>query len=153
MGVTVAATVLLVCVAADSPLDGVRRLPIPVRDGVYEEFETTTFTSDKGLKDFIQKGGKEYEWAAKYWEAFAKTLTDAKVDFKTQALVLVRHSEASGSVRVRFELIEEKDGVLRATIRRKEPSLGTCDMAYYCWGYVMPRERAETLKVWVLNER
>jgi hypothetical protein len=151
MGMTVAAAVLLVWAADNQLPDGVRRVPIPLRDGVYEEFETTTITTDKGLKDFIQRGGKEYEWAAKYWEAFGKTLTDAKVDFKTQALVLVRHSEPSGSIRVRHELTEEKDGVLRVTIRRKEPSLGTWDMAYYCWAYVVPKERE--LKVWVLKER
>lgn len=146
MSVTVAVAALLVLAADNQPPDGVRRVPIPVRgDAVYEPFDTTTITSDKGLKDFLLRVDNQDEWTAKQWKAFAQTLVDAKVDFKNEVLLLVRHSEASGSIRVWCELTDEKDGILLVSVRRKVPSFGSWDMAYYCWAYVVSKERAEKL--------
>ncbi|MBA3514125.1 MAG: hypothetical protein H0T77_07115 [Pyrinomonadaceae bacterium] len=78
------------------------------------------------------------ETSQKFWnnrKEFEDALRNANLDFTKEALVLLRHTEGSGSVQVTFETPILQDRILLCEIRGKPipPGyLGTADMADYC---------------------
>ncbi|CAN5569015.1 hypothetical protein BH20ACI3_BH20ACI3_03860 [soil metagenome] len=77
------------------------------------------------------------ETSQKFWnnrKEFEDALRNANLDFTKEALVLLRHTEGSGSVQVTFETPILQDRILVCEIRGKPipPGyLGTADMADY----------------------
>ena len=117
-----------------------RTIPIPIREHGYNTFESIVLTSPKDLdsflKDTITKGG----WNDR--QGFEDALLNAKLDFSKEALVLLRHSEGSGSIKVTFETPVLKDRTLVCEIqgRRVPPGYGvTLDMAYYCFALAVSK--------------
>lgn len=47
--------------------------------------------------------------------------------------MLLRHTEGSGSVQINFRQPRVKEKRIICQIDRKEPEVGTGDMAYYCF--------------------
>jgi hypothetical protein len=110
-----------------------RIIPIPKREHGYSNFESTVITSQDDLDSFLPKKskGKDMGWNSR--KDFEKAIAEANLDFEREALVLLRHTEGSGSVQITFResrLIKDK---LVCQIDRKEPGMGTADMAYYCF--------------------
>ena len=108
-------------------------VPIPKEEHGYSNFETMVIKSQKELDTFLQKGstGQGMGWNNR--ADFEKALAQAKLDFDRESLVLLRHTEGSGSVQVNFRQPRVKDKTLICQIDRKEPEMGTADMAYYCF--------------------
>ena len=63
-------------------------------------------------------------------------------------LVIIRHDEPSGSIRVRFHLTEEADGTLCATICREIPFHQTADVRRYCFAFVVRKDWVKQLVPW-----
>ena len=141
------AMVMMTWAGGDGRSDPVRVVGIPKRDGWYESFDTRVIGSKKELDALFEDAmrGDNQPPKPSEFEAFKRAVADAKVDFDAEVLWLVRHTEGSGSVRVRFRLTEQPGGGLVASVDRTVPSICTCDMAEYCLAVAVPRERAKKL--------
>ncbi len=113
-----------------------RIVPIPKGEHGYSNFESTVIASPSELDAFLQNGSKGQNRAWNNRTDFEKALAQAKLDFARESLVLLRHTEGSGSVQVNFRQPEIKDKRIICQIDRKEPEMGTADMAYYCFALV-----------------
>lgn len=146
---TAVAMAMMTWAVGDGLPDGVRSVGIPSRDYWYKSFDTRVVGSRKELDGLFEETGRSDNWKPRPsdFEEFRRAVADAKVDFDTEVLWLVRHTEGSGSVRVRFRLTEQPGEVLRATVDRTVPAACTWDMAYYCFAVVVPRDRAKKVEV------
>lgn len=66
-------------------------------------------------------------------------IAKAAVDFENEVLILVRHTEGSGSVGVAFKTPIVMLKTLVCKIERKEPEVRTADMAYYCFALAVSK--------------
>ncbi len=89
--------------------------------------------SKNDLDSFLTDTSTQIGWSNR--QEFEDALLNAKLDFTKEALVLLRHTEGSGSVQVTFETPILQDTRLLCEIRGSIPHgfLGTADMAYYCF--------------------
>ncbi len=117
----------------------VRRIPIPKREHGYSNFDSTVIASQDSLDVFLKTESKVEKMSWNNRLDFDKALVVAKVDFDKEALVLLRHTEGSGSVQVDFRTpaVEGKKVICR--IDRKEQEMGTADMAYYCFALAVAK--------------
>src|SRR5204862_8054336 len=123
--------------AAQKP-QAVRLITIPNRENGYSNFESIAFNTKAELDSFIAASSKQSGWNSR--QAFVDALQNANIDFAREALVLLRHDESSGSVRVTFETPTLVDRKLICQIRGKAlTGGGTMDMAYYCFAIVESR--------------
>ena len=117
---------------------GVRLIPIPNRENGYSNFDSVAFNTKAEFESFLAGTSKQLGWTSR--QAFADALHDANIDFTREALVLLRHTEGSGGVRVNFETPTLVDRKLVCQIRGKALiGMGTADMAYYCFAVVVTR--------------
>lgn len=117
-----------------------RIIPIPTRENGYGNFASIVFTSQKDLDSFLRDTSTQSGW--NHRQKFEDALLDAKVDFNKEALVLLRHSEGSGSIKVTFERPVLKDRKVLCEIRGRPipPGYGgTTDMAYYCFALAVSK--------------
>jgi hypothetical protein len=115
-----------------------RVIPIPNRESGYSNFESVALNTKAEFESFLAGTSKQPGWNSR--PAFVDALQNAKIDFTREALVLLRHSESSGSVRVTFETPTLGDRKLVCQIRGKAlTGGGTMDMAYYCFAVVVSR--------------
>jgi hypothetical protein len=117
-----------------------RVVAIPMRDTGYSNFDSVAFTSRADFDAFIKRSTTQLGWNNR--KEFEEAIGNAKVDFTREALVLLRHTESSGSVQVAFETPIVKDRKLVCQILgRAIPSGygGTSDMAYYCFAVVVSK--------------
>jgi len=130
------------CAQEGGPTEGaasVRTIPIPKREHGYSNFDSTVIASQGGLDKFLKTTSKKDDMGWNDRTGFEKALAQAKIDFSREALVLLRHTEGSGSVRIGFRppRVDKKRVICR--IDRKEPEVGTADMAYYCFALAVPK--------------
>jgi hypothetical protein len=136
-------SVLLTLVLQAAPLAAQERqafrvIPIPNRENGYGNFESIAFNSKAEFEAFLAGASRQPGWNSR--QAFVDALQNANIDFAREALVLLRHSEGSGSVRVTFETPTLSDRKLVCQIRGKSlTGGGTMDMAYYCFAVVVSR--------------
>jgi hypothetical protein len=125
----------------------VRVIPIPREEHGYSNFETTVITSHAELDAFLKKGadGEQMGWNDR--AGFEKALADANVEFERETLVLLRHTEGSGSVRVDFRAPQVKGRRIICRIDRDVPEMGTADMAFYCFALAVPKAVITELEV------
>lgn len=130
---------------ADEQHVELRRFDIPKRDHGYHQFDTQLLTSPAELDDFLKEIVQQTSWWDR--EAFIATLRSAEIDFAKASLLLLRHTEGSGSVRVRLEpaVVVGDELVLRVT--REAPAIGTMDMAYYCFALEIPNACAPRVRI------
>lgn len=122
-----------------------RILPIPKSENGYDSFASGQFESHEQLDAFLKTLAGKPGWNER--KRFEDALKNAKIDFKTERLVLLRHTEGSGSIDVQFLRPEMKGAELRCGIARKEPGgAGTTDMAYYCFALVLQRDAVKKLE-------
>lgn len=115
-----------------------RVVPIPKRENGYSNFESVAFNTKAEFESFLAGTSKQPGWNSR--QAFVDALGNARIDFTREVLVLLRHSEGSGSVRVTFETPTLVDRRLICQIRgRALTGGGTMDMADYCFAVVVSR--------------
>lgn len=115
-----------------------RIIPIPKEEHGYRNFESTVITSQSELDTFLEKASQPFMgWNNR--ADFEEALTQAKLDFERESLVLLRHTERSGSVHIHFRppLVEGKRIICQ--VDRKEPKIGTHDMAFYCFALAVAK--------------
>lgn len=114
-------------------VESFREIRIPVRDDGYQNFQSMVIMSKEELDSFLKDTLTQMGWHNR--REFEDALVNANVDFSKEALVLLRHTEGSGSVQVTFERPVLRERSLVCEIRGKPfppGSGGTTDMAYYC---------------------
>ncbi len=125
-----------------------RIIPIPTREHGYNNFESKVFMSQKDLDVFLTDKSTQMGWNNR--QGFEDALLNAKVDFSKEALVLLRHTEGSGSVKVTFETPVLQDRTLLCEIRG-EPIPpghgGTADMAYYCFAVAVSKAQVSQVEL------
>ena len=105
--------------------------------------------SQKQLEDFVKEGEAQ---AKKSWNnrgGFLKALTEAKVNYRKESLILIRHTERSGSIVVRFARPKLEGEKLVCTIQRDVPYECTDDMAEYCFAVAVDKVTVKQIEVWV----
>ena len=109
-----------------------RVIPIPKRENGYSNFASIAFMSRDEFDSFVKRTSTQIGWNNR--KEFEDALRSANVDFAKEALVLLRHTEPSGSVQVTFETPTLERGKLVCEIRGKAIPPGfldTGDMAFY----------------------
>lgn len=127
------------------PVVGVTRIDIPHRDNGYKTFDTLVLQSQDEFDKFMNQAKQNRNWNER--DEFTAAIEEAKVDFAKESLVLVRHTEGSGSIRVRFRLSEGRDDTVAVNIFRECPSALTADMAYYCYAFKVQRAKVRSVTV------
>ncbi len=125
-----------------------RIINIPKGENGYSNFESIVFKSQKELDAFIKEVSVQPGWNQK--QVFLEGLIDANVDFSKEALVLFRHTEGSGSVKVTFETPVLKDKNLSCEIvgRPIPPGYGAIDLAaYYCMAVVVTKAQVSQVEL------
>ncbi len=125
-----------------------RQIAIPSPDNGYDRFSTMIIDSQKELDSFLEP------WTGAGWRArgeFADALRAASVDFDRQALVLVRHTERSGSVPVTLSPPVLAGRTLIIEVHRRPVTIGTADMAYYCYAFAVSRQQVQRVEMRVFS--
>jgi hypothetical protein len=120
-----------------------RVIPIPKRGG-YSNFESIVLMSKDNLDSFLK------DTSTRVSPEFVDALLNAKLDFTKEALVLLRHTEGSGSIQVTFETPILQGRRLLCEIRGKPlppGSLGTADMAYYCFAVAVSKAHVSQVEL------
>jgi len=126
---------------------GFRTVPIPKREHGYSGLDSVVIDSQAGLDGLLKKvkAGDGWNEGAK----FIAAVKEAKIDFSKEALVLLRHTEGSGSNRVEFSNPKLRDGTLQCEIIRKTAGIGTADMAYYCFALAVKKTAVKKVELWI----
>lgn len=127
----------------DKEWTSVRIIPIPKKENGYSNFKSTVITSQSELDAFLQRVSKNMGWNNRV--DFENSLGQAKLDFVRESLVLLRHTEGSGSVQINFRAPRIKEKRIICQIDRKESGVGTADMAYYCFALAV--DKADVVEV------
>ena len=137
----------LTCPLPDST-QSFRTIPIPKRENGYSNFASVAFVSKAALDSFLADTSTQIGWNNR--QEFGDALLNAKIDFSKEALVLLRHTEGSGSVQVTFETPILKDRHLLCEIRGRPipPGYGgTTDMAYYCFAVAVSKAQVSQVEL------
>ena len=118
-----------------------RRIPIPEREHGYSGFGSVMIRSQAELDRFLRKIRGQDGWNNR--AGFEASIEKAELDFAKEVLVILRHTESSGSVRVTFEEPVVRDGTLSWKITSEVPEIGTHDMAYYGFALAVSRDAVE----------
>ena len=115
-----------------------RIVPILKRENGYSTFESIAIRSQSELDSFLKATASQLGW--NHQRVFENSLRDANIDFSKEALVLLRHTEGSGSVQVEFKTPVLQGRKLVCEIKGVPlGGLGTGDMAYYCLAVVVSK--------------
>ena len=104
----------------DRPVEGVREIPIPRREHGYKNFESAVIANDEALGDFLKLVAAQPNWNNK--EAFVNSLKSAKIDFSSSALLLIRNTSGSGSIKVSLARQYEKATIFCFTLHGTFPA-------------------------------
>lgn len=124
-----------------------RIIPIPKREIGYSHFGSTVLMSENDMDFFLNKTFTQ-SWNNR--QKFEDALLNAKLDFNKEALVLLRHTEGSGSVQVIFEKPVLQDSKLLCEIRGIPipPGYGgTADVADYCFALAVSKSRVSHVEL------
>jgi hypothetical protein len=125
-----------------------RVIPIPKKENGYGGFETIAFMSKSDLDRFLKETATQIGW--NHRKEFEDALRNANVDFSKEALVLLRHTEGSGSVRVAFEppVLQGRNLICEILGKPIPPGYGgTADMAYYCFAVAVSKAQVSQVKL------
>lgn len=130
-----------------------RIVPIPKEEHGYSNFESTVITSQGELDKFLQKESKGQDTGWNNRADFEKALAQARLNFDREALVLLHHTEGSGSVAVNFRQPRVKARRLICRIDTEKPEVGTADMAYYCFALAVSKADVEAVELQASGEK
>jgi hypothetical protein len=130
----------------------VRLIAVPAQIHIYSDFQTQVIASQAELDRYLTQrvrcdSGFQVNSAPK--ARFLDAVAAASIRFDRESLVIIRHAEGSGAFHANID-VEERDGVVRCRIRRREPGIGygyTCDMKYYCWVLAVDRRTVRAVEV------
>lgn len=125
--------------------DRFRRVAIPKREHGYSKMKSSVIRTRTELENFLKTLRGQDGWNNR--KGFEDAIAKAKVDFNQEALIFLRHTEGSGSVRVTFENPSLRNRVFTSKITRKVPEVGTDDMAYYCFALAVSKSAADKIKL------
>jgi hypothetical protein len=109
------------------------KIPIPVREHGYNNFDTQVLTTQRELDTFISNVKKEKSWEKK--ENFISSLTLHPIEFKKYNILLYRMTESSGSTVLAVDVPKGTNEHIYIEIGRDKPHTETTDMAYYALAY------------------
>jgi hypothetical protein len=122
-----------------------RTINIYQREFGYSNFESMAITTGEDLNAFLEEMS-QLGWNNR--QAFVDALRNAKIDFNHEALVLLRHTEGSGSVGVSFETPVLQGKTLICEIRGEPPlGAGTADMAYHCFAIAVSKSLVDKVQL------
>ena len=143
-----AALILLVgCAQGTEAEPSVRTIPIAKREHGYSNFHTTAIASQAALDRFLETESKAEGMGWNNRVAFDRAIAAAGLNFEKEVLVLLRHTEGSGSVQVDFRPPTVESGKVICRIGRREPETGTADMAYYCFALAVPKSGITAVEI------
>jgi len=126
-----------------------RMVDIPKEEHGYgDNLNSMVIRSKVELDVLLEQVSKQEHWNRK--KEFVEALKKAQIDFDKEALVLLRHTEGSGSIQVTFETPVLQKGNLLCTLKRDVPEVGTADMAYY--GFALAVNKSVKAVVWKIDE-
>jgi hypothetical protein len=127
-----------------------RFVPIPRQEHGYSNFESLVVRSDRELDEFFSLTSIAAGMSWNKRDKFEEAIRESRLNFAREFLVLIRHTEESGSVKVSFGVQQVKSSVLYCSIHREEPPrIGTTDMAYYCFGFAVLKQKVKRIHVCV----
>ena len=132
----------------DESAQSFRVIPIPTRENGYSNFESIAFMSRAAMDSFLTDTSAQLGWNNR--QLFEDALLNARVDFSKEALVLLRHTEGSGSVQVTFgtPALQDRNLVCEIQGRPIPPGYGgTADMAYYCFAVVVSKAQVSQVEL------
>ncbi|HEY2973815.1 MAG TPA: hypothetical protein VGJ48_14970 [Pyrinomonadaceae bacterium] len=125
-----------------------RIIPIQKKETGYSNFASIAFMSKNDLESFLKDTSTQIGWNNR--QEFEDALRNAKLDFTKEALVLLRHTEGSGSVQVTLETPILQDRRLLCEIQGRPipPGYGgTADMAYYCFAVAVSKSAVSQVEL------
>ncbi len=129
-----------------------RRIPIPKRDPGYGPMDSVVIRSKNELERLLKRVRGQFGWNDR--KGFEDAIIKANVDFNKEVLVLLRHTEGSGSVQVTFHKPTVRAGTLTCRITRKAPEIGsTADMAYYCFALAVSKSDVSKAELHVQGKK
>ena len=128
-------------------------IPIPKREHGYSNFKSVVIRSKAALKEFLKRTAKAEGMGWNAEKKFIEALDAAKIDFSKQALVLLRHTEGSGSVQITPGKAKLANGKLTLPVARKAPDMGTADMAYYCFALAVNKSAVTKVELMVKGRK
>jgi hypothetical protein len=131
----------------EESVSGFRVIPISDYEHGYSNFESMVLLTRAELDTFLEGTSLQAGMRWNGREPFLKAIGAARLDFAREALVLIRHTEGSGSVQIVFDPPHLDQMTLVCTIRRHEPGIGTADMAYYCYALAVSRKNVTQVQV------
>jgi len=132
----------------NKPTHSFRIIPIPKGETGYSNFASVAIMSKHDMDSFLSSISTQIGWNNR--QEFERALLNAKLDFSKEALLLLRHSEGSSSVKVTFEKPILQDRKLICEIRGRPipPGYGaTADMAYYCFAVVVSKSAVSQVEL------
>jgi len=127
------------------PLPAYRTVPIPWREHGYNAFSSTSLSTQAELDAFLRTAKAKGGWNR--FAAFEKALADARIDWRKESLVLLRHTEHSGSIRVVPQAPRQEGRTLTIAVDRKAPEVQTADMAYYACAVVVLKSTIQVVEL------
>ncbi len=131
-----------------------RTVSIPRRENIYSAFDTTVLQTEKEWNTFVKKrtGDESKKNTSPEPDPrlarFINALKQAEVDFEQEALILLRHTESRGNVKVQFTPRVKGDGQLTIRVEREvQGEFGTEVMQYFCYAIAVNTERISTVRV------
>ena len=137
-----------------------RIIPIHQEKHDYSRFSSIVIRSQEEWDSFLSglSGSplsgpsiKEKNTAWDREDYFLKTIEEAKLDFDNEALVLIRITEPSGSIQVKFGEPRLDSFTLICPIKRELPGL-TDDMAYHCFALAVSKTQVKRVQVLIQSE-
>lgn len=129
-----------------------RTVSIPKRENGYGKFDSVVIGSRAELDRFLSARASEPSWGSAQSD-FVRAIEETNLDFAREALVLIRHTEGSGSVPVSFDAPRLDSTRLVSTIRRESLSgPGTGDMAYYALALAVSKDKVSAVTVRVNDQ-
>jgi hypothetical protein len=133
---------------ANESAQSFRIIPIPKSEHGYSNFASIAIMSKNEMDSFLKDTSKQIGWNNR--QEFEASLRNAKLDFTKEALVLLRHTEGSGSVKVTFEtpILQNRKLLCEIQGRPFPPGYGgTADMAYYCFAVVVSKSDVSQIEL------
>ncbi len=136
----------LSCIHAEMPSESyIVQIPIPKREHGYKNFETLIISTVEEYTIFCRNVEKQKYWNNK--ESFIDALDNASVDFDSQSVVLIRHTEKSASIEVELGDYYVDTNKLIVNIGRKKPKFLISSMAYYCFALKLKKGVVEEIEI------
>ncbi len=126
-------------------VEGARTIAVPLQDNGYQHVSSVVIGSASDLDALLARVGPKPGWND--FAGLESALRDARVDFRTSAIVLIRHDEGSATTGVTFDTKPGRDKTLVCRIAREPAGIGLTVMSYRCLALAVDRAEVERVEV------